>query len=146
MSDDIHNSPAGNLIIGSRAANIALQAVYGLQRQAYPPNLEHAIYIQEHESDSHAIKLRFKHVSERLFAINPHADLFGIEDEEGAILLNGWKIISSNEVLLKLSRKPSGKLSVHGAYQTNPASQMLIDTGTYLPMLAFYNVETVAEI
>ncbi|OME88081.1 hypothetical protein BK120_01840 [Paenibacillus sp. FSL A5-0031] len=146
MSDDIHNSPAGNLIIGSRAANIALQVVYGLQRQAYPPNLEYAIYIQEHESDSHAIKLRFKHVSERLFAINPQADLFGIEDEEGAILLNGWTIISSNEVLLKLTRKPSGKLSVHGAYQTNPASQMLIDTGTYLPMLAFYNVEAVAEI
>ncbi|WP_054024576.1 sialate O-acetylesterase [Bacillus sp. FJAT-28004] len=146
MSDDIHNSPAGNLMIGSRAANIAFQQVYSLKHQAIPPNLEQALYISDNESDSHTIRLRFQYITESLYAVNPHAELFAVEDEAGAIGLEGWHTISNNEVQLRLSRKPIGKIYVHGAYQTNPVSQFLVDTGTYLPMLSFYNVEAVAEI
>jgi len=144
MSDDIHNSPVGNLMIGSRAANLALQRVYGVNVHATPPNIEAAVYEKDQKAaGSPFVRLSFQHVAERLYAINPQAELFSVEDDAGKIDLEGWRISSRHEVKLTLSRIPVGKIRVHGAYQTNPVSQMLVDTGTYLPMLAFYNVEAI---
>jgi sialate O-acetylesterase len=39
---------------------------------------------------------------------------------------------------LKVARAAVGDTFVHGAYQMNPSSFLPLDSGTYMPTLAFY--------
>ncbi|HEY0828101.1 MAG TPA: sialate O-acetylesterase [Bacilli bacterium] len=141
LSDEIHNSPAGNMLIGERLAKIALAEVYGAQVHHRAPNLSAASLGDVTVEGQSTIHLKFENVYGYLITIGPKEDVFAAEDTIGRIEITQWKIISKTEIQLVLARKPEGKTLVHGAYETNPAYFLPLDTGTYMPMLGFYGVE-----
>ncbi|BBH22125.1 hypothetical protein Back11_34700 [Paenibacillus baekrokdamisoli] len=137
LSDGIHNSPAGNMIIGERLAKIALAHIYtNALVSADAPNLSSVVWL--HEDILPSICLQFANVSGYLIAIGPKDQVFSVEDANGEIEITQWEITGRNEITLRLSRSPEGDTFVHGAYEMNPSSHLPLDTGTYMPMLAFY--------
>ncbi|WP_141505812.1 sialate O-acetylesterase [Paenibacillus luteus] len=137
LSDTIHNSPAGNVIIGERLAKVALAHLYSnALESAAAPNLSSVVWL--HEGKIPSICLKFDNVSGYLIAICPTDKVFSVEDANGEIELIQWEITARNEITLRLSRSPEGDTFIHGAYEMNPSSHLPLDTGTYMPMLAFY--------
>ncbi|WP_256761909.1 sialate O-acetylesterase [Cohnella sp. WQ 127256] len=137
LSDGIHNSPAGNMIIGERMAKVALAHIYtNTLGSAAAPNLSSVVW--QVEDGIASICLQFANVSGYLIAISPTDKLFSVEDASGEIEITQWEITARNEITLRLSRSPEGESFVHGAYEMNPSSHLPLDTDTYMPMLAFY--------
>jgi sialate O-acetylesterase len=137
LSDGIHNSPAGNMIIGERLAKVALAYIYSNALvSTTAPNLSSVVW--QVEDGIASICLQFANVSGYLTAIGPTDKVFSVEDANGEIEITEWEITARNEITLRLSRSPEGELFVHGAYEMNPSSHLPLDTGTYMPMLAFY--------
>lgn len=136
LSDNIHNSPAGNVLIGERLAKTALASVYKKLDSFHAPEISRAML--DADGESPRIRLEFTNVQGYLIAIGPRGKVFTVIDAEGEIDIIDWQMISRNEISLTLARYPHGEMSVHGAYEANPAAHLPMDTGTYLPMLAFY--------
>ncbi|WP_139997893.1 sialate O-acetylesterase [Paenibacillus paridis] len=137
LSDTIHNSPAGNIIIGERLAKVALGHLYSNTLEpAAAPNLSSVVWLNGDRIPS--ICLKFANVAGYLIAIGPTDKVFSVEDANGEIELTQWEITARDEISLRLSRSPEGDTFVHGAYEMNPSNHLPLDTGTYMPMLAFY--------
>lgn len=141
LSDEIHNSPAGNMLIGERLAKVALAEVYGVQVNHRAPNLSAASIGELTAEGLSTIHLKFENVFGYLISIGPMEAVFAVEDTVGRVEIAQWKIIGKSEIELVLVRKPGEDTQVHGAYETNPAYFLPLDTGTYMPMLGFYGVE-----
>lgn len=135
LSDDIHNSPAGNMLIGERLAKLALANIYDFSIANGASNVESAVLEEDR------ITLKFTGISERLLVLDPHEKVFAIEDENGSIEVVKWFVSSTNSIQVFLKRKPVGKTYIHGAFEKNPAFFLPIDTGTYTPILSFYKME-----
>ncbi|WP_219836879.1 sialate O-acetylesterase [Paenibacillus sp. R14(2021)] len=136
LSDGIHNSPAGNMIIGERMGKVALAHIYGcavLHTEA--PCLTSAAFT---EKGGIGICLQFANVSGYLLAIGPVSQVFSAQDIHGEIGISSWQITARGEITLNLARAAEGETVVHGAYQMNPSSFLPLDSGTYMPILAFY--------
>lgn len=138
LSDEIHNSPAGNMMIGERMANAALANIYGLPALHQAPRLAEAAFGPPTANGQATVRLRFADVAGRLSAIGPHEQVFTVEDNQGSIGIDRWSVISCDRIELVLSRPPEGAARVHGAYETNPAAYLPLDIETHMPMLAFY--------
>ncbi|SFS63331.1 sialate O-acetylesterase [Paenibacillus sp. BC26] len=137
LSDGIHNSPAGNMIIGERMGKQALAEVYkSAALHAKAPCLVTAALIDKH--DKPRIRLQFANVAGYLHAIGPVSNVFAAEDESGEININSWQITARDEITLHLDRRAEGETVVHAAYEMNPSSFLPLDSGTYMPILAFY--------
>ncbi|MBM7564895.1 sialate O-acetylesterase [Paenibacillus sacheonensis] len=137
LSDAIHNSPAGNMIIGERMGKTALAHVYkqpSIHSEA--PSLRSAVSMMKDGLPS--IRLQFSNVAGYLLAIGPIATVFAVEDANGEIGISSWQITGRSEITLTLSRFAEGETVVHGAYQMNPASHLPLDSATYMPILSFY--------
>ncbi|BBI32870.1 sialate O-acetylesterase [Cohnella abietis] len=139
LSDIIHNSPAGNLIIGERLARTALANLYGKEMPHQAPDITNAS-ISTVTSDGRAtLLLEFSNVAGELFAMGPGEIVFSIDDDLGLMPITSWTTRTGGRVELELPRPIEGTAVVHGAFEANPAAALPIDTGTYLPMLSFYN-------
>jgi sialate O-acetylesterase len=137
LSDNIHNSPAGNMIIGERMGKQALAYVYSKATvNAKAPCLTTAVFIDKDAVPG--IRLEFANVYGYLLAIGHLSQVFSVEDVKSEIEIIGWQITGRSEITLKLARDTEGDTFVHGAYQMNPSSQLPLDSGTYMPILAFY--------
>ena len=137
LSDGIHNSPAGNMLIGERMGKAALAHVYGRAAvHAEAPCLVSAAFAEA--DGSPGIRLRFANVSGYLLAIGPASPVFSVEDRSGELAVDSWQITARSEITLKLARAAEGETRVHGAYRMNPSSFLPLDSGTYMPILAFY--------
>lgn len=137
LSDAIHNSPAGNMIIGERMGKVALANVYareGLHAEA--PSIAAAAYADIDGQPS--IRLQFANVSGYLLPIGPVSQVFAVEDANGGVAIDSWQITGRSEITLTLNKSPEGETVVHGAYEMNPAAFLPLDSGTYMPLLAFY--------
>lgn len=145
LSDEIHNSPAGNMLIGERLAKTALAEVYGVAVSHRAPDLSTALFGQT-SSGEPAIRLKFDNIRGYLITIDPVESVFKVEDTVGKVEVVQWKVVSKTEIELVLARQPEGTTQVHGAYETNPAFFLPLDTGTYMPMLAFYGVKVTGSI
>lgn len=139
LSDEIHNSPAGNMMIGERIANAALANIYGLPALHRAPRLAKSTLGPATSDGQATIHLRFADVAGRLSAIGPQERVFTVEDGDGDVPLNRWSVIGRDLIELVLSRRPEGSVRVHGAYETNPAAFLPLDIETHMPMLAFYD-------
>ncbi|MWV43904.1 hypothetical protein GRF59_09680 [Paenibacillus sp. HJL G12] len=136
LSDEIHNSPAGNLLIGERMARAALATVYGKPVHYQAPEIQSA---RQLPGDGPAvIELTFDHVKGHFLTTGPLEPVFTIEDDQGTIQAAKCSLAGSHIIWLHLPRRIAGRAVVHGAYEQNPAAHLPLDQASYLPMLAFY--------
>ncbi len=134
LSDHIHTSPAGNMLLGERLAHAALGLVYGREVTWKAPDLAHA------RRRGDRVELEFENVASRMDAVDPEANSFRIEDETGEVSIAEVAYPQDHRIELVLQRPLQGAARVHGGYGMAPAT-VPADMERFLPMLAFWNVE-----
>jgi hypothetical protein len=140
LSDFIHNSPAGNMLLGERMARSALGAVYGQSTQYLPPDLQAAVAAP----DGRRVDLNFVPVTSRMDNVDPTANSFIVEDGLGRVPITQVVYPGGPVVQLVLERALSGPAVVHGGYGVTPAS-VPIDAERFIPMLGFYQAPVSAS-
>src|SRR5579859_371689 len=133
LSDFIHNSPAGNMLLGERLARAALGAVHGQPFQYLAPDLQTATAA----ADGRRVDLTFAPVISRMDNVDPTANSFIVEDGLGRVPVTQVVYPGGPMVQLVLERALSGPAVVHGGYGVAPAS-VPIDVERFMPMLGFY--------
>lgn len=136
LSDGIHTSPAGNMLLGERLARLALNQVYGRPEAALAPDLTAA----RRSDDGRSVLLTFAHVTSRLASIDPEAQPFRLEDADGPVPIDALTYPRTDQIQLKLSRPLKGKTQVHGGWGAIPQT-MPMDIERFVPLLGFYGVE-----
>ena len=136
LTDGIHTSPAGNMLLGERMARSALGAVYGKPIDYLAPDLRSARKID----NGAGIELTFHPVTNRMESIDPTANCFRVDDASGRVEIDGVAYRGDASVRLVLKRQLAGRAVVHGGYGFCP--QMVpVDVVRLMPMLGFYGVE-----
>ncbi|MCY2930087.1 MAG: hypothetical protein NTV86_11450 [Planctomycetota bacterium] len=135
LSDGIHISPAGNMIIGERLARAALGLACGKAINWQCPDIVSA----RAWADGKELALTFAPVTSRLDSIAQTDNPFLVEDADGPVAVEKLTYPGDATVRLSLSRPLSGKALVHGAYGTNPAV-VPMDMERFVPILGFYGV------
>jgi hypothetical protein len=133
LSDAIHNSAAGNLVLGERLAAAALKSLYGKSFGYSAPDIAGA-----EQSAADTIELRFAPVYGRLYTyeVPPQALPFDITDDKGALQTVEYSI-QGGTISIRLDRPLSGKAFVTGLPGQNPKGIAPIDNATHCPVLAF---------
>ncbi len=137
LSDEVHNSPAGNLLIGERMARAVLASVYGRDVHFRAPEIADARYFVS-DDGTPAVELAYDHVGGYLLTIGPNQPVFTIEDEAGRAEIEAWSISGRNAIRIKLKRPLEGQAHLYGGYERNPAVYFPLDSLTYMPPLSFY--------
>jgi hypothetical protein len=115
LSDGIHLSPSGNMLLADRAAQAVLAEVYGKDVAYLAPEPSKAL----RRKDGTEIELVFANVTSRIDTINNAAYQF------------------NNSVVLELGRKLEGDAVIHGAFGNDPVTAPH-DMVRFIPMLGFY--------
>ena len=132
LSDMIHISSEGNLVLGDRMAQCALTQL-GVADAAYlAPDVEKAQLVERGK----AIRLTFSNVTSRLGCNDVAANCFRVEDGEGVRAIAGLEYDSANSITLRLEIAVSGPVAVHGAWGVNP-KQAPMDMERQMPILGF---------
>ena len=134
LSDGIHTSSSGNLVIGDRMADTALGGVYGLDVKHLHPDCSAARRLS-----STRIELVYDNVDTRLHYGNsiPEQFDFAVRDAEGPVPVEAWTISGRNKLRIDLARRLHGEATVTGAPTACPATVVPIDIAGYRPMLGF---------
>ena len=138
LSDAIHISSSGNLVLGERAAKAVLGSFYGIGNDFRPPEAASAVQLGERE-----VRIHFAHVPERLYDYEgpPENSPFCVETAEGALLVPvAVAYPDRTDVRLTFDRDLGPGCRVHGAYRQNPLPFIPFDVSTRLPMLTFYGL------
>jgi len=135
LSDTVHISSAGNMILGERMARVALGGVYKKPIQFKAPDIARVC----RDDKGKTVRLTFDNVVGRLCNQDSNSPCFKVEDEKGAVDITQIEYKGS-EVYLKLLRRLEGSAVIHGAYGANPP-MVPLDIDRMIPMLAFYNVK-----
>jgi hypothetical protein len=135
LSDLIHISPAGNLLLGERLARAALGLVYGKPGQYRAPDLQGV-----KRADAQTLELTFTHVTSRMDTLDLTHHPFRVEDAQGEVPVAQVVFSQDARIQLVLTRPLSGKAQVHGAWGCDPATAPA-DMERFLPMLGFYGAE-----
>ena len=135
LTDGIHNSRAANVLLGERAALLALNIIYNKGLDFFAPDIESARLVAEN-----TVKLEFSHVSDCLMAFHVAAsDLpIMVEDVNGVNQITDYDI-TKNTILLYLKNKVQGKCTVKCQYGRNPKGYIQ-DIGKQMPILCFSNM------
>lgn len=133
LSDLIHSSPAGNMLLGERLARAALGMVYGKMIDYRAPDIESARLREQ----GTLLELSFANVSDRLDNFQRASNCFKIEDSAGEVLVSEVVYPMNHTLQLRLSRCPAAEAVVHGAYGYDPVMTP-VDMGRVLPILGFY--------
>lgn len=136
LSDLIHTSPDGNLILGSRKARAALDIAYGKAAGVWKSPDVAGAYLSD---DRKAVELSFTNVANRLSFLGPGESDFVVEDIEGFVPVQTASCPARDRVKLDLERPAAGQVSVHGAFGANPPSN-LQDAEENTPILGFYGL------
>jgi sialate O-acetylesterase len=135
LSDQIHTSPAGNMMLGDRMAKAALGMCYSMNIEYLAPDIEKAT----RSKNGSAIVLNFKNVTSRMDNIQTGAVPFKVEDEQGSVPVEHVGYHGGAKINLTLGRSLVGKAYVHGCPGTNPPNAP-VDMERMVPMLAFYRM------
>lgn len=134
MSDEVHNSAHGNVFLGEMLA----RQIHGALNGGTPylaPALDNA------EMKNHCIRLTFRNTNAlmRLNSLMDYQD-FDIIDNAGKVAVSSISV-SGREIILTPERSLCGRIFV--TYGCNPLGPLapIIDQSTYLPLIAFNNVE-----
>jgi hypothetical protein len=133
LSDAIHNSAAGNVVLGERLAAAALKSLYGKPFGYTAPDITGA-----EGSAADTIELRFAPVYDRLYTyeVPPSALPFDITDDSGPLEAAEYSI-RGETISLRLNRPLSGGAFVSGLSGQNPRGITPVDNATHCPMLSF---------
>ncbi|MEA3431859.1 MAG: sialate O-acetylesterase [candidate division WOR-3 bacterium] len=135
LSDTVHISSAGNMILGERMARVALGGVYKKPIQFKAPDIAKSSGC----NGGKTVRLILDNVVGRLCNQDSNSPCFKVEDEKGAVDITQVEYKGS-EVYLKLLRRLEGSAVIHGAYGANPP-MVPLDIDRMIPMLAFYNIK-----
>jgi hypothetical protein len=135
LSDLIHTSPAGNMLLGERMARAALGAAYGRAGSYLAPEVRAAV----HEDAGRTVRLHFANVTSRIDSIDQTANGFVVEDARGNVAINSVAYPGDATITLALARPLGDDAVVHGAYGCNPPTAP-VDMDRVLPMLGFFGV------
>ncbi|MHB1455525.1 MAG: sialate O-acetylesterase [Armatimonadota bacterium] len=137
LSDAIHTSASGNVMLGQRLGNAALSMAYGQDIKWQAPNLAEALFV---DADRKTIKLRFEDLNGFFLPISANIGTeFAVEDAKGTIPLVSAGFVGLSEISLELSRNAVGKTVCHSGFGGNPTT-VLRDINQ-VPILTFYGVE-----
>ena len=136
LSDQIHTSPAGNMLLGERLAQAALGLVYGQTVAWQAPDLVAA------RRQEDRVELEFAAVESRMDSIDLEANSFRVEDAAGEVPVAAVIYPQDHRVELVLERPLQGRANAHGGYGKAPAI-VPADMERFLPMLGFWGVEIV---
>lgn len=134
ISDLIHTSPDGNLMLGARKARAALGMVYGRDLEWRQPDVRESRLCD----GGNAVELVFAHVTNRLAFLGPGEQDFVVEDADGFVPVRTAVCVARDRVRLELGRTAAPPVRVHGAFGAYPPSN-LRDAETNEPILGFYN-------
>jgi hypothetical protein len=134
LSDLIHISPAGNLVLGERLAHAALAGVYGRLNDYRAPSIRSAL-----QTAAGVVVLHFDDVTSRMSTIDLPAVPFRVEDSRGTIPIAAVTYPGDSTIQLALTRSLGDNAVVHGGYGTAPATVPL-DIERLMPMLSFWAV------
>ncbi len=133
LSDGIHTSPAGNMLLGERMARAALGAFYARPTAYLAPDLQSA-----HATDGGTVvHLEFAPVTSRIDTIDPTANPFRVEDSDDLVPITRVAYPQDATVRLELARPLCGPAVVHGGFGLDPET-MPMDMERFLPLLGFY--------
>ncbi len=135
LSDLIHTSPAGNMLLGERMARAALGMVYGRRIHYAAPDVRSARLLD----DGKRVELIFEQVSDRMDNIERGSICFVVEDDAGSVAINQVAYPMDATIQLVLGRALVGRAVVHGAFGCNPPIAP-VDMDRLMPMLGFYGL------
>ncbi|WP_135555943.1 sialate O-acetylesterase [Paenibacillus cymbidii] len=139
LSDEIHNSSAGNLLIGERMARSAIATVYGGHLHYQAPEVASAVYsIDSGIPEEPAILVSYAFVGGYLLHTGQQAPLYAVEDEAGDVPVLAWTIFGRDTVRLTLGRPLVGHGYINGGAERNPSTYLPLDSLTYMPPLSFF--------
>ncbi|MDR3644221.1 MAG: sialate O-acetylesterase, partial [Clostridia bacterium] len=146
LTDFIHISSAGQLVLGERLAKMALTQLYGRHYICKAPDLSRA-----EKTGANEVRLIFDNVNCRLctpdvygarsLEIDVAALPFSVADQKGPLKIINCEINDKNTIKLRLDREIKGNAVVHGAYEKRQNHLIPVDIEGRLPMLAFYGAE-----
>ncbi len=134
LSDLIHISPAGNMVLGERLARAALGGVYGRDKGFEAPSIRAAVGAGDEE-----VVLHFDNVIGRIDTLDVTTIPFRVEDSAGVIPITTVAYPGDATARLTLSRPPADDAVVHGGYGQAP-TPVPLDIERMMPMLGFWNV------
>ncbi len=135
LSDLIHTSAAGNLLLADRMARAALGVVHDRPVAHLAPDIESATK----GPDSRSLYLQFANVTSRIDNIEHTANGFKVEDAQGEVKIESIVYPGDASIVLALARPLAGEAKVHGAFGYNPPTAP-VDMDRVMPMLGFYGV------
>lgn len=134
LSDPIHTSPAGNLILAERLAQAVLGAVHGRDVPYLAPDVTSA-----RRMGDRSIVVSFGNVVSRIDTIDLAARPFVVEDSDGLVPVLETTYPGDETVVLTLGRTVLDGARVHGGFGAAPAPVPL-DIERSMPMLGFYGL------
>jgi hypothetical protein len=134
LSDAIHLSASGNLVLGERLAGVALRRIYGKRYGYEAPNIKTAC-----RTGADGIRLTFAPVYNRLFAFEepPEQLPITVEDRAGPVRVVSYTL-EKDTITLRLERPAGPECTVSGAATTNPPWFTPVDFASHIPVLSFY--------
>ncbi len=132
LSDFVHVSPAGNLVLGQRAANAALGLAYGRTLAWQAPEATHA----RRSTDGLALTLAVAHVTGTLREADATRQPFRVEDSRGPIAVTGLEY-QRDAIVLRLARALDGTATVSAGCGAHP-EPLPVDMTRNIPLLAFH--------
>ena len=136
LSDGIHTSAVGNVILGQRCARAALGMVYG---GATPWRAVDVDGAQFTDASRRSIRVRFMHETDHLIFLALQATDFTVEDAGGAVPVRKAWVDGDTEVVLELERPAADRTVCHNMFGANPASTLR--DHLQRPVLAFTDIE-----
>ena len=136
VCDGIHNSAMSNMVIGERAANMALKYIYGRQILCDAPDIREIVPV-----GTHAVRMYFDHVYGELFADNICADklMFSLTDDLGRITPCDYKCPGNDSMELEFEREIQGE-AVVDCDGYNDSGLMPYDLFSHLPVIPFSGI------
>lgn len=119
LSDGIHNSAVGNVMIGERFGRMALGMVYG---QELPWQTVDARAARFTDATRQQIRISFDHVVDHLVYLGATPQDMRIEDAEGVVPVTQAVVDGTADVLLTLGRAAQGRTLCQHAFGGNPVS------------------------
>lgn len=141
LSDHIHTSATGNVILGQRFALAALGMVYGHDVAWKAVDVQCARFLDDTRK---SIVLEFDPVVDFLTFVTSHPKDYTVEDDQGNVPISEVRVATASDgqegksVIVQLDRAAVGVTKIHQNYGYDPVSTLR--DHLHRPVLAFYEL------
>lgn len=141
LCDLIHNSPQGNMILGERMARSAIYNIYNRGFDYNPP-----MAYEANKTDDKELEIKFANVYKgfEIFNATPKQTAFSVYDDSGELKLMSYSFNESC-IILTFDREIMGNAKVSLYDKKYSGGIVPVDLATYLPALAFFEMEVQYE-